>query len=327
MSIKRSAPVQALLPYLRAIRYERLRRGALREARTPAPGEQGGEHPGSAFLVGSGRSGTTLLGRLFERHPEVLYLFEPYHAWAAIEPRSDVTNFHVRANGLFFMDASDVSEGAGTRFIRTMLAATNRAGKRMLVEKTPHNVCRIGYIEALVPDKERTRYVHIVRDGVDIARSIGRLATVGTYRIAGKPNYNQWWGLDGCKWKSLARDGAARGYFPDEVGAIETDEQRGAYEWLCSIGEADRWREMLGSRMLEIKYADLTSRPGEVLKGVCDHLGISCDGVWLDRAIAPVQPERRNKGETLRLPPEMAARFNAYQERFGFEGRAERIPG
>ncbi len=277
MSIKRSAPVQALLPYLRAIRYERLRRQALRAARTPAPGESHADQPGSAFLMGSGRSGTTLLGRLFEHHPEVRYLFEPYHAWAAIEPRSDVTNFHVKSDGQFFMDASLATADARTRFVRTMLAPVSNARRRLLVEKTPHNVCRIGFIEALVPDPSRTKYVHIVRDGVDIARSIDRLATTGTYRIAGKPDYNQWWGRGRCKWKSLARDGAAHGYFPQEIGALTSDAQRGAYEWLCSIGEADVWRDRLGSRMIEIRYPDLTSRPRDIVADVCQHLGISCE--------------------------------------------------
>ncbi len=324
MSLKHTAPVQALLPYLRAVHYDRLRRQALRRARTPSPHEHaaGAEQPASAFFIGSGRSGTTLLGRLFDQHPEVLYLFEPYHAWAAIEPRSDVTNFHVRADGLFFMDQSLATPEARTRFVRTMLRSVREAGRGTLIEKTPHNVCRIGFIESLVPDPARTRYVHIVRDGVDIARSIGRLATVGTYRIAGKPNYNQWWGLGGCKWTSLARDGAAHGYFPAEVGLITNDAQRGAYEWLCSIGEADRWRQTLGSRMLEIRYPDLTSSPREIVPMVCRHLGISCEPAWLERSIAQVQPERRNKGEPLRLPPGMLARFNAYQDRFGMDGRA-----
>lgn len=323
MSLKQSAPVQAILPYLRAAHYERLRRQALRQARTLSPHESAPEQPGSAFFIGSGRSGTTLLGRLFDQHPEVLYLFEPYHAWAAIEPRSDVTNFHVRTDGLFFMDEGQAVPEARTRFVRTMLRSVRDANRRMLIEKTPHNVCRIGFIEALVPDVSRTRYVHIVRDGVDIARSIGRLATVGTYRIFGKPNYNQWWGLSGCKWTSLARDGAAHGYFPTEVGSLTNDAQRGAYEWLCSIGEADRWRERLGPRMLEIRYADLTSQPREVVAEVCRHLGISCEPAWLERSITQVQPERRNRGEPLRLPPAMLARFNAYQARFGMEGRAE----
>ncbi|QYK47661.1 MAG: sulfotransferase [Phycisphaeraceae bacterium] len=323
MSLKQSAPVQALLPYLRAVKYDGLRRRALRRARTPVEGEGSSDQPASAFFVGSGRSGTTMLGRLFERHPDALYLFEPYHAWAAIDARSDATNFHTTAEPAFFMDASFATPEARIRFVRTMLSEATAAGRRMLIEKTPHNVCRIGFIEALVPDASRTRYVHIVRDGLDVVRSIARLATVGTYRIAGKRNYNQWWGREGCKWAALARDGARAGYFGDEVGLLSTDAQRGAYEWLCSMGEAERWREGLGDRMLEIRYSELTASPREVVGRVCAHLGLPCDGVWLESAIAQVRPERRNAGDALRLPAGMRGAFNAHQERHGFEGRAE----
>lgn len=314
---------RTVIPLLRAVRYGRKRREGRRAAARPMAGEESRDQVPAAFLFGCGRSGTTLLGGLFANHPEAMYLREPYHLWAAIEPRADVTNFHVDVDGLFFMSESDVTPEARVRFVRTMLLPARAAGKRLLIEKTPHNICRIGYVEALVPDASRTRFVHIVRDGVDVVRSIDRLAAASAYRVGGKPNYNQWWGNFGRKWESLSRDGAAAGYFPNEVGSLTTHAERGAYEWLCSLGEADRWRSHLGDRMLEIRYQDLTGSPREIVPRVCSHLGLRCDAAWLDHAIAPIQPERRNKGGSLRLPAAMADRFNALQIRHGFAGRAE----
>ena len=45
--------------------------------------------PAPIFIIGCGRSGTTLLGKMFDAHPAVRYLYEPYHLWAAIEPATD----------------------------------------------------------------------------------------------------------------------------------------------------------------------------------------------------------------------------------------------
>ncbi len=54
---------------------------------------------------------------------------------------------------------------------RQSFEAVDAAGRRRLVEKTPVNSFRIGYLDALCPD---ARFVHIIRDGRDVAASISR---------------------------------------------------------------------------------------------------------------------------------------------------------
>jgi hypothetical protein len=77
--------------------------------------------------------------------------------------------------------------------------------------------------------------------------------------------------------------------------------------------------------MAEVTYADLTARPRETLASVCAHFGVRPDPRWLAAGAATLSPERNNPGEPLRLPPRMAAAFNAQQERYGFTGRADPI--
>lgn len=339
-------------PYLRTRRLRWLGRYGRRlaaEADRLEPVDQPGP---IAFFVGAGRSGTTILGQTFFWHPQVRYLFEPYHLWAAIDPRTDVTNLHTSVAGLLFMDGACWTETAQRRFDRLMAtprmglvavwsetAASPRAmaralweygrgrrgrpgdGRRLVIEKTPHNVLRIGYLERLAPT---ARYVHIVRSGVDAARSIGRLAGVGEYRIVDAPRYDRWWGQDGAKWTALRAGGIDRGYVPDEVDRLDTNERRGAYEWLVSVMEATRWQAThLGARMLEVRYPDLTGDARGTLSRICAHLGLDAPEAWLAEASAMIGPERKNRGEPLRLPPAMARLFNEYQERFGFAERAE----
>lgn len=314
-------PPAPLMPYLRTMKLAMLRARAERAARRPGPDPSSEPPPG--FIVGCGRSGTTILGKVFMTHPQVRYLFEPYHLWASIDRRTDVTNLHYPADGLFIMRGEHASPGARDRFARLVLGA--RGDRRIVVEKTPHNIARIGFLEALSPPG--ARYVHIVRSGLDAARSIDRLATVSGYKMAGKPRYNQWWGVDHRKWSALARDGAAAGYFPDEVPRLRTHAQRGAYEWLVSLGEAERWRPVLGPRLCEITYADLTSDPRGTLARLCAFLGVDGEETWLAAAAGMVEAERKNRGEPLRLPPGMRERFNAWMTRYAFEGRAEALDG
>ncbi|MBK7403447.1 MAG: sulfotransferase [Phycisphaerales bacterium] len=320
--------LELLKPYARTAKLRLLKRRAERLARTPVAAERGEDPalPPPVFIFACGRSGTTILGKLFGCHPEVVYLREPYHLWATIEPALDVTNLHVRTPPRLWWDASDATDHIRARFARLVLGERERSGRRVLMEKTPHNAYRIGLLEALTGG--RARFVHIVRDGVDVARSIDRLATNQPYRMAGRPDYNQWWGSNELKWKRLQAEGPGRGHFSnDEVARLTGQAQRGAYEWLTSLGEADRWRPVLGERLLEITYPTLTGDTGATLRRLAEHVGASVPEAWLAEAGAMVSDERKNKGKELALPARMAAQFNHYQERHGFGNRAVELGG
>lgn len=309
-------------PLARAVKYRRLharsRRLSLkRDVAAPM------DFP-IAFVHGCGRSGTTILGRVLQSHPGIHYLFEPYHAWAVVDPNTDMLRLYTDGRGATIMRGEEVTEETRERFRRVILSEGVRSGRGLLVEKTPINALRLGYLEILAP---HARHVHIVRDGVDVVRSIDRLASANAYAIAGKPTLNRWWGVGGWKWEALARDGAAAGYYPDEVPSLRTHRERGAYEWLVTMHEIDRYRQRLGDRLLELTYEDLTGRSRPTLVRVCEHLALDAPAAWLGQADGALDEARRNPGDPLRLPERTAEDFNRFQERFGFKNRAESSAG
>ena len=101
--------------------------------------------------MGAPRSGTTYLARLLEAHPDVVVVGEPRLVWRhGNDRRSDqLRPRHATAPVIDHIHRS--------------LAAHLRAGGGVrLVEKTPANAVRPGFVEAVFPD---ARYVHITRDG------------------------------------------------------------------------------------------------------------------------------------------------------------------
>jgi Sulfotransferase family len=307
-----------LKPYARAYKYRRLFGQAKKIAmQAPTSGEP--TLPKMAFVVACGRSGTTVLGKVMAVHPSVCYLFEPYHLWAAAEPVTDVLNLYHDIDPKLLLDAPDCTDQARLRFTRQIDHHWRQRKTPLVIEKTPLNAMRIGYLDALAPGAV---VAHILRDGVDVAQSIAKIASHSGYKMAGKATLNQWWGVGGVKWRTLARDGAAAGYFPDEVGLLKTEQAKGAYEWLVSLGEIDRHREMLGDRLYEIDYTGLTADPKGVLTGLCERLGVDTPTDWLNEAIGMFRPARGHGQDQITLPPKMCQAFNDYQERFGYTKRA-----
>jgi Sulfotransferase family len=266
------------------------------------------------FIIGCGRSGTTVLGELFAAHPAVLYRYEPYHLWAAMDPVTDFLQLYSRGEHHCLLGADAVTSIAQRRFRRLMSAPPGFT----FVEKSPINTLRIGYLDAVASE---ARFVHIVRDGINVTRSIEQMAAV-TRKMVFRPPLNEWWGVGEAKWAALVRDGQAAGYYPDEVAQLTTDAQRGAYEWLLSLREVEGWRERLGPRFVELRYQDLVSDPEKTLRTLMDGVGLPCPATWLAQATARVSPAGNSGDAGLALPSQMCNDFNGFQASFGFKGRA-----
>jgi Sulfotransferase family len=158
---------------------------AARIRRRPEPGG-----PPSPFVVGVGRSGTTLLRLMLDSHPEL-----------AIPPETGFVPDVIRACGRRGTDAAavvgllreqrswgdfDLDEAELQRRIasapRTDAASALRAlyglyaegqGKPRWGDKTPAYVKRMPMIERALPE---ARFVHVIRDGRDVALSRARRA-------------------------------------------------------------------------------------------------------------------------------------------------------
>jgi hypothetical protein len=105
------------------------------------------------FIIGAPRSGTTNLGSILARHPALAYLEEPRLTWRyGNDSKSDR------------LRPSDATTPVIEHIRTTFAHAVRHAGKRRLLEKTPSNGLRIGFIDRIFPD---CLFVHIIRNGLE----------------------------------------------------------------------------------------------------------------------------------------------------------------
>lgn len=267
------------------------------------------------FLVGCGRSGTTILGSMIGRHPDVSYFFEPWHLWAAINKSLDVSGlYRLSPHPLCIARGEDATVQQSVR-LRRLLASE----RSMTLEKTPGNALRLGYLSALAPS---ARFIHIVRDGTDVVRSIVQQSTRPGYKVGFRSPTNYWWGREDAKWKALARDGSKFGHLSDAAPTLSRHEDRAAYEWLVSVQECQRYRSHFGERMLEVRYEDLVRGPAVVLNDIASFLGLADANRWARSAESQVRDRPAQSPDTIRLSASLVDPFNSLQAHLGFTGRA-----
>ena len=187
--------------------------------------------PRPVFLVGCARSGTSILGETLAAHPAVAYLFEASFIWNDLVP--------ARA------DHRLVASDAGAEVARQIYEALAREREglpgNVLLEKNPKHVLRLPFLAALFP---HARFVHIIRDGRDVAVSLA-------FRNRG----TRWGHLEVPGWRDLLER------YP------ERNHVRCALQWRAavSIARADAERLPPGS-YLEVRYESLVREPAATLE-------------------------------------------------------------
>jgi hypothetical protein len=141
-------------------------------SKLPFPGIS---HP--LFIIGCGRSGTTILGRSLSEHRKITYLNEPRHLWFSAFPETDIWTAKAHArNGKLFLTEADADPQKGKKLSRFFRFETIINRKPVLIEKLPINNFRLHFIRQIFPD---ARFIHIYRNGLEVARSIEKASEKG----------------------------------------------------------------------------------------------------------------------------------------------------
>jgi hypothetical protein len=111
------------------------------------------------FIVGSPRSGTTILGEILDKHPQVSQWYEPYFVWDHF--------FRLAADDE--RTAADATAKVREQIIRDFSRYRKKKGTAVLVDKSPRNSLKIPFILTIFPD---ARFIHLLRDGRDVTLSI-----------------------------------------------------------------------------------------------------------------------------------------------------------
>lgn len=158
-------------------------RSGLRPARDPV------------FVIGMGRSGTTLLGRLLAIHPEVGFLNEPKALWHVVRGDEDVIGSYGHpGTGRMILGAEDATPDVIARAhgMYGWFARITRTSQ--IVDKYPELVFRRALARKIFPD---SKFLIATRAPGPALDSVARWSQVHGDDQA------DWWGLNDQKWRII----------------------------------------------------------------------------------------------------------------------------
>ncbi len=203
------------------------------------------------FLVGSPRSGTTILQSLLAAHPEIIsfpeskffhyLLYEEFATKLPSRLETFLRNEIHRPELLNDFDDNQTVANKASWFVRILDGLAIEQNKSIWLEKTPEHIYFIEDIQSLIPD---AKFIHILRDGMDTIASMYEATR----------NFTDLWG--------------------------------GVWDLEHCI---DRWKDAVltshkyinNSRHILVKYEELIDNKNVVLTNICNFLGIEYDCAML----------------------------------------------
>jgi hypothetical protein len=215
------------------------------------------------FIVGCGRSGTTILGETLGTYPDVTYLNEHRQLWEDAYPESDVWSDRAGdRHGRLELTEAVCTPAKNARLAASFYCETVATGRPRLVEKLPINNFRLRFIDAVFPD---CQFIHLIRNGLEVARSIDRM-----------PTEANWFGHDDYKWKLLVEYAESRDEYRELPELCDTTRKRGLLEWRMSVETAIEWLSGLAAdRHMALTYEELLDTPVDIVRRIEEFAGLA----------------------------------------------------
>jgi LPS sulfotransferase NodH len=256
-----------------------------------------------AFIIGSPRSGTTILENILNSHPEIEEWYEPYYIWEKY--------FHPQESDIW--QDEFLNEKVKRAIQKEFSIFIKKSKKRIVLDKSPGHSFNIRIIHNIFPE---AKWIHILRDGRDVTLSImkewdkraliahkrdfrGLLQVAVTmlqrqrywryrfmalhYELRSNMSFNPLKYLNKSKW-----DGKA-GWGPRFIGWNEylhthSPLEFHAMQWVTSVEAVqDSWHILPEEDKVEIRYEDLLLFPEETLTKILDILEVDMPFNYLDR--------------------------------------------
>lgn len=268
------------------------------------------------FILGTGRSGTTMLGILLSMHKDVGFLNEPKAIWNFLYPFEDLQGNYTLAPAQYRLAASSISVEAKKAAHSVYKYYLSLSMSKRVVDKYPELIFRYPFVKEIFPD---ARFIFLIRNGIDTCLSIKNWSE----RLGIDKDYQKedWWGINDRKWKLLVEQIAGNdAYFKkhkDEILGINSHLDRAALEWVLTMKEGLKLKEK--NDVLFLRYEDLTKDFEHQIEIVLKHCLLGADQKLIEYGKKTIKSDRRNRKENITLHPIIKVAFDDMMKQYNYD--------
>lgn len=241
------------------------------------------------FIIGTGRSGSTILGKILSMHREIGFLNEPKAIWYCVDPRDDINGHFQLGMAKYHFSAQDVTpmkRKAAKRLFAFYLDVVN---SKRIVDKNPEIIFRIPYIKTIFPD---AKFIFLVRNGLDTIFSIADWSRRECKIKNGRTE--DWWGLDRRKWgfivDQLVPEEPLLTEYSAEINNFTRQEDMAAVEWIIAMQQGLRNIDVSSNSIFTLHYENLTQKPKSEIIELLDFCELCDDKVFFSYSEKVLSP-------------------------------------
>lgn len=248
------------------------------------------ENHNLSYIVGTGRSGTTILGVILSMHNKLGFLNEPKALWYSSYKNEDlIGNYSNGEYANYHLTEMDMNDNVRKSFHALYSFYAKATASSVIIDKYPEALFRQRFCQAI---DQNAKFLALVRNGWDTIYSIEKWSERLGVRVNG--DTHDWWGVNNKKWHLLlnevvSKDSELHLYVKDmEQWTNQT--HMAAVEWIVSMKKCLELVKASPDSVKLIKYEDLCLRSDEVLIDILDFLGVEEDQNMLDYAKNTLKP-------------------------------------
>jgi len=268
------------------------------------------------YIIGTGRSGTTILGIVLSMHKDVGFLNEPKAMWHSVYPNEDIIGSYSPGKTFYRLSANRVDERikkAAHRIFGMYLFSTF---SKVVVDKYPELIFRTSFVKAIFPD---AKFLFLVRSPWDTCHSIEGWSRRKGSLQNGK--IQDWWGLNDRKWKlfvdQLVNDDNELKNYASEIQSFSNHRERALVEWILTMKQGHNLLEECSEFVFKVKFEDLTNHPEDVLQRISHFCGLRKDKKFITYAVHTLSPPPPH--QHFEIPSCLKKAFTNMMRKMGYE--------
>jgi len=210
------------------------------------------------YILGQGRSGTTILGLILSLHKAVGFLNEPKALWHTAYENEDLAGNFTDRKAAYILTDEDATDEVQARLCRLYSAYLLCTASRRVLDKYPELLFRVGFVQRVFPD---ARFLLVVRNGWDVCRSVEAWSEL--HRTQNGGDHDDWWGHNDRKWNYLIDQLVVNendlAPLKEDLRQFDRGRDRAALEWLLTMRMVERVQDQIPRDTLLVKYESLAN--------------------------------------------------------------------